>query len=543
MAFRRFALILLIAATSTGCSGPSGEQPASRVATNGGATAPTERKYLLERVDDAAVVQLYADGFSSLPLREKTLIWHLYQAALAGRDIYIDQKHRDALEMRGVIEQIVAHPQGVDSATLREIQRYTKLFWINNGPYNNLTARKFLLMLTPQQLSAAVKAASSAGATFATRPGESVDQMLARLGPMFFDANVDPIVTNKTPGPGKDILTASANNLYSGVAMSDLKGFNEHYGLNSRLVKRDGRLVEEVYKIDGRYAAQIGAIVKHLEAAIPFASETMAAALRALIQWYRTGEDADRAKYDIAWVADKNSPVDTINGFIEVYMDPRGIKGSWEALVFYVNQDKTGRIRTLAANAQWFEDRMPWNPAYRKPKATGIVANAIDVVVETGDSGPVTPVGINLPNDQKIREQYGSKSISLTNVRDAYDNSTPSSMTSEFAWSPEESCTRREIRSARRRAADRHARSHRARLRTSEGWPGRHSAGADQGTLFRPRGRARRPDRSVLPARSEARGARHPSRSRPGRNCPRRVRGVYAERPGSASPSPGRHAD
>ena len=439
MAFRRFALILLIAATGAGCSGPSGEQSASLAATNAAAAAPTERKYLLERVDDAAVVQLYADGFSSLPVREKTLIWHLYQAALAGRDIYIDQKHRDALEMRSVIEQIVAHPQGVDPAALREIQRYAKLFWINNGPYNNLTARKFLLMLTPQQLSAAVKSASSAGGTFATRQGESVDQMLGRLGPMFFDANVDPIVTNKTPGPGKDILTASANNLYSGVAMPDLKGFNERYGLNSRLVKRDGRLVEEVYKIDGRYSAQIGAIVKHLEAAIPFASESTAAALRALIQWYRTGEDVDRAKYDIAWVADKTSPVDTINGFIEVYMDPRGIKGSWEALVFYVNQEKTGRIRTLAANAQWFEDRMPWNPAYRKPKATGIVANAIDVVVETGDSGPVTPVGINLPNDQKIREQYGSKSISLTNVRDAYDNSTPSSMTSEFAWSAEES--------------------------------------------------------------------------------------------------------
>jgi dipeptidyl-peptidase-3 len=438
MAFRRFALILVVAAIGAGCYSPSSEQSASLAAANTATTAPTERKYLLERVDDAAVVQLYADGFSSLPVREKTLIWHLYQAALAGRDIYIDQKHRDALEMRGVIEQIVAHPQGVDPAALREIQRYTKLFWINNGPYNNLTARKFALMLTPQQLGAAVKAASSSGGTLATRPGESVDQKLGRLGPMFFDANVDPIVTNKTPGPGKDILTASENNLYSGVAMSDVKGFNERHGLNSRLVKRDGRLVEEVYKIDGRYSAQIGAIVKHLEAAIPFASESMAAALRALIQWYRTGEDADRAKYDIAWVADKNSPVDTINGFIEVYMDPRGIKGSWEALVFYVNQEKTGRIRTLATNAQWFEDRMPWNPAYRKPKATGIVANAIDVVVETGDSGPVTPVGINLPNDQKIREQYGSKSVSLTNVRDAYDNSTPSSMTSEFAWSAEE---------------------------------------------------------------------------------------------------------
>jgi dipeptidyl-peptidase III len=437
MAFRRFALAVFVA-LSAACSGSSNSEPSTPVAAAPNAPASTERKYLLERVDDAAVVQLYADGFASLPLREKALIWHLYQAALAGRDIYIDQKHRDALEMRRVVEQILVHPQEIDPATLREIQRYTKLFWINNGPYNNLTARKFLLGVTPQALAAAAKAAAAGGATFATQPGESLDQTLTRLGPMFFDPNVDPIVTNKTPGPGKDILTASANNLYSGVAMTDLKGFNERHGLNSRLVKRDGRLIEEVYKIDGRYATQIANIVKHLDAAIPFASESTAKALRALIQWYRTGEDADRAKYDIAWVADKNSAVDTINGFVEVYMDPRGIKGSWEALVFYVNQEKTGRIRTLADNAQWFEDRMPWNPAYRKPKATGIVANAIDVVVETGDSGPVTPVGINLPNDQKIREQYGSKSISLTNVNDAYDRSTPGSMRSEFAWSPEE---------------------------------------------------------------------------------------------------------
>ena len=440
MTFRRLALALLAVSVGAACSRPSDEQAATPAVRSVNASAPGggERKYLLERVEDAAVVQLYADGFSALPLRQKTLIWHLYQAALAGRDIFIDQKHRDALEMRGVIEQIVAHPQGVDPAALQEIQRYTKLFWINNGPYNNLTARKFVLNLTPGALEAAAKAAASAGASFTTRQGESLGQMLVRLGPMFFDANVDPIVTNKTPGAGKDILTASANNLYSGVTMADVKNFKERYGLNSRLVKRDGRLIEEVYKIDGRYAAQITNIVKHLEAAIPFATEPMANALRALIQWYRTGEDADRAKYDIAWVADRDSAVDTINGFVEVYMDARGIKGSWEALVFYVNPEKTGRIRTLATNAQWFEDRMPWNSAYRKPKATGIVANAIDVVVETGDSGPVTPVGINLPNDQRIREQYGSKSISLTNVTDAYDRSTPGSMRTEFAWSPEE---------------------------------------------------------------------------------------------------------
>ena len=401
-------------------------------------SAPAERTYLLERVDDAAVVQLYADGFASLPLRGKTLIWRLYPAALAGRDIYIDQKHRSALEMRGIIEQIVAHSQRVDPSARLEIQRYAKLFWINNGPYNNLTARKFVLALPPQALAAAVKAAEAAGARFTTPAGESLDAMLARLGPMFFDPDVDPIVTNKTPGPDRDILTSSANNLYSGVSMADLRGFTERYGLNSRLVRRDGRLTEEIYRIDGRYGPQIAAIVTHLERALPFATDTMAAALRALIQWYRTGEAADRVKYAIAWLQDRNSPVDTINGFIEVYLDPRGIKGAWEALVFYVNQDKTGRIRTLAANAQWFEDRMPWNPAYRKPGVTGIVANAIDVVVETGDSGPVTPVGINLPNDQRIRERYGSKSVSLSNVREASDRATPGSMRTEFSWTPDE---------------------------------------------------------------------------------------------------------
>jgi dipeptidyl-peptidase-3 len=438
----RFVPLALLAAVLAGCSSATPDQPAGNGSAAPAAAAPagtSERKYLLERVDDAAVVQLYADGFSSLPLREKTLIYHLSQAAIAGRDIYYDQRYRHGLEMRRILEAIISRPQGVDGATLEAIQRYAKLFWINNGPYNNLTARKFVLQTTPEALAAAAKQAVQNGATIPAQGGESLDAMLARLQPMFFDATVDPIVTNKTPGAGRDILTASANNLYSGVGLADLKGFTEKYGLNSRLVRQpDGRLVEEVYKIGGRYSKEITEIVRHLEAAIPFATEPMANALRALIQWYRTGENADRVKYDIAWVADKASPVDTINGFIEVYMDPRGIKGSWEALVFYVNQEKTGRIQKLAQNAQWFEDQMPYAAKYRKPNVKGIVANAIDVVVETGDSGPVTPVGINLPNDQMIRENYGSKSVSLSNVNEAYDKSTPGTMRNEFAWTPEE---------------------------------------------------------------------------------------------------------
>jgi len=396
------------------------------------------RTYLLERVDEAAVVQLYADGFAALPLDQKLLIWHLSQAALAGRDIYYDQRYVHNLAMRGVLEEILTHSGAIEPATLAEVQRYTKLFWLNTGPYNSLTARKFVLACSPAEFAAAAAAAQREGASFPTQPGESLDVMLRRLQPLFFDPTVDPFVTNKTPGPGEDILAASANNFYVGVKMEDLEGFTERYPLNSRLVRRDGRLVEEVYRIGGMYDREIRQIVQHLEAAVPYATTSMAEALRALIRWYETGETADREAYDIAWVRDRDSPVDTINGFIEVYMDPRGHKGAWEALVYYVNPGKTADIQKIAKNAQWFEDRMPWADEYKKKDVRGVTAKAIEVVIETGDSGPMTPVGINLPNDQDIRETHGSKSVSLSNVNEAYDRSTSREFRREFAWTPEE---------------------------------------------------------------------------------------------------------
>ena len=246
------------------------------------------------------------------------------------------------------------------------------------------------------------------------------------------------MLTNKTPGAGRDILEASANNLYVGVTMRALETFDERYGLNSRLVAQDGQLVEEVYRVGGRYDREIRRIVGHLSDALPYATPPMAEALPALIRFYETGEEADRIAYDIAWVRDQESPVDTINGFVEVYLDPRGVKGAWEGMVYYVNEEKTRRIRALAAHAQWFEDHMPWDPRFRKAEVTGVTASAIEVVIETGDSGPVTPIGINLPNDQAIREQYGSKSVSLANVNEAYERSTPEGMRVEFSWDAEE---------------------------------------------------------------------------------------------------------
>ncbi|GAC1471972.1 MAG: dihydrofolate reductase [Isosphaeraceae bacterium] len=397
-----------------------------------------ERKYLLEQVDDAAVVQLYADGFRDLPLRQKMLVWHLYQASMAGRDIYYDQRHARSLLMRSLLEAVVSHPRGIDPTTLSEIVRYTKLFWINSGPYNHLTARKSVLKCSPEAFARAVATAIQNGAKRPEAGGRSVESLLDELRRDFFDPDYEPIVTNKSPGAGRDMLATSANNLYQGVTTKDLEGLQERYPLNSKLVKRDGKLVELPYRADGLYGAYLQRIVAHLEAAKEFAPAPTVKALDALIRFYRSGETEDRRRFDIAWVQDKDAAVDTINGFIEVYMDPRGVKGSWESAVFFVNAGKTGAIKTLAREAQWFEDHMPWKKAYRKNDVKGITANAIEVVIETGDCGPVTPIGINLPNDQQIRETHGSKSVSLSNVLEASEKSTPKSFRTEFTWSPEE---------------------------------------------------------------------------------------------------------
>lgn len=396
------------------------------------------RPYLLEQIDDAAVVQYYADGFDRLPLDQKILAWHLYQAALAGRDIYYDQRYGPALEMREVLEEILTHAQGIDPEVLAEIRRYTKLFWINSGPHNNLTARKFVLRCSPDAFRDAAEIAEREGAGFALQLGESVADLIDRLTPAFFDPDVDALVTNKTPGAGRDLLDASANNLYDGVTMADLDGFRERYGLNSRLVKRDGALLEEVCRIGGRHHARIVAIVHHLQAALPYAPPKMRRALEALVRFYETGEDADRVTYDIAWVEDDDSPIDTINGFIENYLDVRGVKGAWEAIVFYVNQEKTESLRRLAEEAAWFEVRMPWDPQWRRSDVVGVTARAIDVIVETGEAGPTTAIGINLPNDQRIRETHGSKSVTIANINEAYDKSQVPAFRREFCWSEEE---------------------------------------------------------------------------------------------------------
>ena len=398
----------------------------------------TDRPYRLEQIDDAAVVQLYADGFAELSARDRVLVWHLYQAAIAGRDIYYDQRYRHNLAMRDILEEILTHADGIPDATLSELTRYTKLFWINTGCYNNLTARKFVLNLSEADFAGAAGIAQQNGGRFRLAAGEDVRDLIARYAPMFFDATFEPMITCKTPGGGRDILEASANNLYDGVTMADLESFEERHALNSRVRKSAAGLVEDVYRVGGMYDAELRQVIAHLEDALAFAPPSLVSALEALIRWYRTGEDCDREAFDIAWVANRDSVVDTMNGFIEVYMDARGAKGAWEGVVYYTNRARTEKIQRLADHAQWFEDHLPIDPRYRKPQVQGVSARAIEVVLETGDSGPITPVGVNLPNDQRIREQYGSKSVSLSNVIDAYEHSTLDSFRQEFSWNDDE---------------------------------------------------------------------------------------------------------
>jgi len=409
---------------------------------SGSGDAQPERKYLLERVDDVGVVQLYVDGFDSLPLREKILVYHLSQAALAGRDIFIDQKYKHSLRIRALLEEVLTHSGGIDEKTLGEVRRFTKLFWVNNGIHNAITERKNVLKCSFDDFAKAVKQAEANGAKLPKGRGQSTDGLLETFKPILFDPDVDAMATSKAPGPGKDILTESANNLYEGVTMKDLEGFKERNPLNSKLVKLpDGKLKELVWRAGfddvvppGMYAKKLEAVIGHLEDAIPYATPKMARALGLLIHYYRTGSPRDFRAYNIAWVADHDSPVDTINGFIEVYLDARGQKGAWEGLVFFNDPKKMELIAKIADNAQWFEDHMPYADEYKKPGVKGVSAKAIQAVMETGDTGPVTPIGINLPNAADVREKYGSKSVSMSNLMEAYHNAMPAKARREFCY-------------------------------------------------------------------------------------------------------------
>jgi dipeptidyl-peptidase-3 len=428
---RILACVIAVAAAQAACRG-GGSPSMGRSGTR-----PDSRPYLLETIGEFAVARVYADGFEELSPRERALAYYLSRAAIAGRDIYYDQMGRSNLEARDLLEEILTHPRGVPEGTLGRLHAYLKLFWINNGNHNERTKLKFVPEFTFEQLEQAARIAVGNGARIRLALGETLESKLRRLRPVLFDEEFEPLTTCKTPPPGRDLLTCSSANFYEGVTLRDLDGFLERYPLNSRLVKRGGRLAEEVYRAGrgelpaGRYAKEMKTIIGFLERARVRAEAPQAEVLGLLIDYFATGDPEAFRRYNIAWVR-QDSPVDTVNGFIETYKDARGQKGAYEGLVFFVDRRMTRLQKDLAAQAQYFEDRAPWDARYKRTGITAPTANAINVLVAVGDGGPMPPIGINLPNEEAIRETHGNKSVSLVNVMNAGNRASKAKVVEEF---------------------------------------------------------------------------------------------------------------
>ncbi len=405
----------------------------------------TERKYLVEEVGSLAVVQLYADGFDQLTPRQRVLAYYLAQAGIAGDPIYYDQVSPYGLELKQLLEGIWTHPNGIAPESLQKIRHYTKLIWIYHGNYDLDNQSKFLPEFTSAELRKAAQQALKNGANFGVKSRTGLDAKLKRLEQPVFDPNYRPLLTVKSPPPGQDVLTASSTNFYENVTAEDLQGFTENFPLNSTVVKRGGKVREEIWRAGsqddgippGRYAAIIRRIIANLEKAAEVSEPQQADALRKLIRFYETGSKADWYAYNIAWVK-AAVKVDAINGFIEQYLDPRSKKGTFESNVSIVDEAQTKLMRDFADNAQYFELREPWPDEFKKRDIQPPVANVITVVSEAGASGPISPSGVNLPNEQDIRQQHGSKSVLLFNVSSAYAAVVGQKASGEFSSSEEE---------------------------------------------------------------------------------------------------------
>jgi dipeptidyl-peptidase-3 len=388
---------------------------------------------LVDRVDTTAFIQLQADSFKSLPPKQQALAYWLSQAAIAIDPIIYDQESRFGLRQKRVLEALVAHPQGINPTVYGKIVAFTKLFWASRGNHNEITAQKFLPAFTYDEMVAAAKAAGRGDLT----------SEIGELRQSLFDPNFEPNVTAKSPSGNKDILQSSSNNFYFGVSLADLKGFVEKYPLNSRLVKENGKLTEQVYRagtadgktLPGLYAQYLKKANEYLAKARDVADPSQAKAIDALICFYQTGDFKDWLAFDVTWVQN-NAPVDFINGFIEVYMDARGAKGTAQAFVTVTDQKINSLMTRIADNAQYFENRAPWADQYKKQGVKPPLAKAVEAIVETGDFH-VSTIGDNLPNENEIHEKYGSKSFLFMGTSRAMQSAIGRTSDTEFAAKPE----------------------------------------------------------------------------------------------------------
>ncbi len=415
-------------------------------------TQPAPPNPIVERVADTGFIQLQADSFRQLNAQQQALAYWLTQASIAIDPIIYDQLSGFGLRQKRLLEEIVARPAGIPEETVRKITAYALLFWGNRGNHNETTAQKFVPEFTPEELEqAALRAQANGG--FKSPSGDlpplttpdGLKRELVELRPSIFDASFEPMITAKTPPPGKDILQASSNTFYQGVSLADMKGFREQYPLNSRVVKgKDGKIREEVYRAgtpDGKvppglYAVYLKKAIEYLEKARAVADPKQATVIAGLIRFYQTGDPKDWLQFGADWVRN-DAVVDFANGFIEVYRDPRGAKGSSQSFVSVTDKPVTDAMVKLAQNAAYFESKAPWNAAYKKQNFQPPVVKAVEVLIETGDFH-VTTIGDNLPNDNEIHEKYGTKNFLLLGSSHALTAATSGKVLQEFAVSREE---------------------------------------------------------------------------------------------------------
>lgn len=366
----------------------------------------------------------------------------LYRAAIAVDPIAYDQNSADGLREKHLLESILTHSNGIDPAILKKITDYTMLFWGNHGNHNANTSVKILPDFTSAELRAAAEQASKNGAVLGSATG--LARELQELDRSFFDPAFEPMLTDKNPANGADPLEASSSNFYSGVTLKDLVGFTEHYALNSRLTKQDGKLVEDVYRTGtpdgtvppGRYARELGLAIRDLQQALPYSPPQQTKVINDLIRYYQTGERADWIRCGIDWVQDKTNP-DFSNGFVEVYKDPRETKGAIQGFVSIVDEKMNPLMTGFAANAGYFEQRAPWDDKYKNPNPKPPIVNAVEMLAETGDFG-VSTIGDNLPNEEEIHAKYGSKSFVLASSMRAINSASGNAVSGEFESTQEE---------------------------------------------------------------------------------------------------------
>ena len=394
--------------------------------------------YQDERFADLQLLRYRLNGFDELSLRQKTLIYYLSKATIFGRDITFDQYGKYNLRIRKMLEVIYCD-QSIphESEDFRALETYLKRIWFSNGIYHHYGNEKFKPDFSEAYLRDVLGKIDAR--KLPLNEGESIEEMCHELFPVIFDADVLPKRVNKADG--EDLIRTSACHFYEGVTQQEAEEFYDRmkqedpdketpisYGLNSTLVKENGELKEHVWKADGLYGNAIRHIIYWLRKAVEVAeNEAQKSYISRLISYYESGDLNIFNKYCIEWVGEHDSSVDFINGFIEVYGDPLGLKGSWEGLVEYIDKEATHRTQTISNNAQWFEDHSPVDDRFKKTVVQGVSANVICAAMLGGEEYPSTAIGINLPNADWIRAQYGSKSITISNITDAYNKAAKGS--------------------------------------------------------------------------------------------------------------------